>query len=455
MITPILLPKQGNTVESCIIVEWKKNKGEEVKKGEVVCEIETDKAVFEIESPENGILLETFFNAGDEVPVLTNIAVIGNKGDSYKEFIPDGNHSKLEQIEETIHLENNKDAGLLETNITKQIKTIPLKADTLNGKKGISPRAKNLADKTGISKEEIQGTGPNGRIIERDIVEANKNMEPLSLAANDLIGEEKYRPESGSGIGGRIITTDIKHDKRVPTYSFDKEGIRVVPLKGIRKLIAERMLESLKNSAQLTLNCSADATALLALRKKFKLNNKFQSVTINDLIHYAVVKVLPKHLELNSLLREDQIEYYNKIHLGFAVDTPRGLMVPVIKNAEDLNLLQLSTEANRLALASLSGKISLDELNGGTFTITNLGNLGIESFTPVLNLPQTCILGINTIALKPVNYGNGVEFIPHISFSLTVDHRVIDGAAGARFLQSLAKAVSGIDLAIITEIMRI
>ncbi len=140
--------------------------------------------------------------------------------------------------------------------------------------------------------------------------------------------------------------------------------------------------------------------------------------------------------------------------MGFAVDTPRGLIVPVIKNSQDLNLLQLTHETKRLVAASLSGKIETDELNGATFTITNLGKFGIESFTPVLNLPQTGILGINTISLKPIEIENDIKFIPHISFSLTMDHRAVDGAVGARFLQSLAKTISEIDLAVTSDTMR-
>jgi pyruvate dehydrogenase E2 component (dihydrolipoamide acetyltransferase) len=456
MVTPILLPKQGNSVETCNIVEWKKKKGEEVIKGEVLCDIETDKAVFEIESPGNGILLEIFFNEGDEVPVLTNIAVIGSKGEDYKEFIPGESRTKADGIEEKISPESKQGAGIAETKNANPADSVKLNENSLSGERGISPRAKNLAGKLGISKDGIQGTGPGGRIIERDILEINKSIEPLSRAAKDLQIDNEQRFQTGSGIGGMITTGDINNAGKAKENSIDIENVKVVPLKGIRKLIAERMLESLKNSAQLTLNSSADAASLLSLRKRFKsegntANKNLDSITINDLIQYAVIKVLPDHPDLNSLFRENQIEYYKKIHLGFAVDTPRGLMVPVIRNAQDLSLLQLSLEAKRLASECTSGKINPDELNGGTFTITNLGNLGIESFTPVLNLPQTAILGINTITLKPVDNGKSIKFVPHISFSLTIDHRVIDGAVGARFLQSLAAAIAKIDLTIINE----
>lgn len=455
MISPILLPKQGNSVETCLILSWKKKKGEEIKKGEVICEVETDKAVFELDSPADGILLDTFFKEGEDVPVLTNIAVIGNAGENYEEYLPQQKGLSIKKTEGTEEIVNKVEAYI--DDFKKEINESSFEDKDIKKKIRISRRAKQLADKLKLPVNEIKGTGPDNRIIERDVLALNEEFEPLTFASRDVINNEDIRPKSGSGIGDRITSNDLQNKTQTQIFSLEEESIKVVPLRGIRKLIAERMLESLKNSAQLTLNSSADATALLNLRKRFKESlvfKEFQMVTINDLIQYAVVKTLPQHLELNSLLVGDTIEYYNRIHLGFAVDTPRGLIVPVIKNAQSLNLLQISYEARRLAAASLSGKIDTDELNGATFSITNLGSMGIESFTPVLNLPQTGILGINSIALKPVEVDKDIKFIPHISFSLTVDHRAIDGAVGARFLQSLAKIISEIDLAITSDIMR-
>lgn len=455
MISPILLPKQGNSVETCLILSWKKKKGEEVKKDEVICEVETDKAIFELDSPADGILLDIFYKEGEDVPVLTNIAVIGSPGENYEEYLPQQNRPSIKNPESPEEIVKTEETYT--NDFKKEINKSSFENNSINEKIRISPRAKKLADKLKLPINEIKGTGPNSRIIEKDVLGANMGAEPLTLASRDLINNENIRPNSGSGIGNRITSSDLQSETQTQIFSLEEESIKVVPLRGIRKLIAERMLESLKNSAQLTLNSSADATALLNLRKRFKESSvfkEFQIVTINDLIHYALVKTLPQHLELNSLLVGDTIEYYNRIHLGFAVDTPRGLIVPVIKNSQSLNLLQMSHEARRLAAASLSGKIDAGELNGATFTITNLGSMGIESFTPVLNLPQTAILGINTIALKPIEVDKNIKFIPHISFSLTVDHRAIDGAAGARFLQSLSKTISEIDLALTSDIMR-
>ena len=329
MITPMLLPKQGNSVETCLILEWKKKQGEEVKKGEIVCEIETDKAVFDIESPADGILLEIFFGDGQEAPVLTNIAVIGRKGENYAQFDPRAGGSPVNRQIETIETDAAGKPGSVEPTLTKEAKSLHADGDPSSGRKGISPRARNLADSE-IAIEGIHGTGPGGRIIERDIVEAKKNIAPLTVAAKDIAAEQSSRPHAGTGIGGRVTIADMRSSGEASSSPVE-DAIKVAALKGIRKLIADRMLDSLRNSAQLTLNSSADATALLALRSRFKtstLHKEFQAVTINDLVHYAVVRVLPDHPELNSLLKEDQVEYHTNIHLGFAVDTPRGTYGP-------------------------------------------------------------------------------------------------------------------------------
>ncbi|MCB0246682.1 MAG: 2-oxo acid dehydrogenase subunit E2, partial [Anaerolineae bacterium] len=182
---------------------------------------------------------------------------------------------------------------------------------------------------------------------------------------------------------------------------------------------------------------------------RFKASSEsfaLQSVTINDLILLAVARTLPLHPDLNAHFQGDTLTRYRAVQLGMAVDTPRGLMVPVIRNASQLSLREISGEAKRLAAACLDRRIAPDELTGGTFTVTNLGGLGIESFTPVLNPPEVGILGVSNINLKPVQAGQDVAFVPHIGLSLTINHQVVDGAPAARFLQGLAQNLANIDL---------
>jgi pyruvate dehydrogenase E2 component (dihydrolipoamide acetyltransferase) len=220
-------------------------------------------------------------------------------------------------------------------------------------------------------------------------------------------------------------------------------------LKGTRKIIAERMHASLQTTAQLTLHSSADARALLAYRQRLKNSPEglgLQGVTINDLILFAVSRALLEHPALNAHFIEDKILQYRHVHLGMAVDTPRGLMVPTLRYADRQSLKALSEEAKRLALACQEGKILPDELQGGTFTVTNLGNLGIETFTPILNPPQVAILGVGNITPKVTEMGGAFEFIPHLNLSLTINHQIIDGAPGARFLQTLANHIANFDV---------
>jgi pyruvate dehydrogenase E2 component (dihydrolipoamide acetyltransferase) len=434
MAVPILLPKQGNTVETCALVKWIKKKGDHVKRGDIICEVETDKAMFDVDSPEDGVLLELFYNEGDDIPVLTNIAVVGNPGEDYTEFLPaKPNTLAGEQSDQDSAGSDGKSKS--ETTADQQ-KTISSKsgAEPSSEGKGISPRAAKLAEQSGLDINGIRGTGPGGRIIERDVLAHAASSEPR---------------DSGSGPASRMDSSGLTRSGEPQALNLGDDDVQVIPLKGVRKLIAERMLASIRNSAQLTLNTSADATNLLDVRRNFKSNaayRQFSSVTINDLVHQAVIQVLPSHPALNCLLQDEKIYSFKNIHLGFAVDTPRGLMVPVIKHSQKLSLLDLSNEAKRLATACVNSKILAEELTGGTFTVTNLGSFGIESFTPVLNLPQTAILGVNAIAPKPVDTGKRIEFIPSISFSLTIDHRVIDGATGAKFLQDLAKRIAEFSL---------
>jgi pyruvate dehydrogenase E2 component (dihydrolipoamide acetyltransferase) len=225
--------------------------------------------------------------------------------------------------------------------------------------------------------------------------------------------------------------------------------VEEVPTKGIRKIIADRMLQSLASHAQLTLNAFADARALQAFRKKLKDSPEalgLNGISINDFILYAVSRTLPRYPELNAHWAGDKILRFVRVHLAFAVDTPRGLMVPVIRNADLLSLKQISAETKRLAKACVEGGITPDGLSGGTFTVSNLGTFGVETFTPILNAPQTGILGVGAIAPKPVMDGEDVKFVPSLGLSLTIDHQALDGAPGARFLKDLCGALAGFDL---------
>ena len=405
MAIAVLMPKQGQSVESCLIIKWNKKEGDKVKVEEPICEVETDKAVFEVVAPETGTILKIFYKEGDDVPVLNTIAIIGQPGEKIDHLIP----KKTVSVSKGEYVEKQKaitpDESLKKTKPSFEDNLIP-----------ISPVARRFAGKKGIDFSILIGSGPGGRIIKKDIEKALSEGEPL---ISGTVSKKLFGP------------------------------VNEIPIEGVRKIISERMLVSLQSTAQLTLNASADASNLLACRESLKSSPQMEGlskININDFLLYIVANILPKFKNMNAHFLKDKILEFEHVHLGFAVDSPRGLMVPIIHNAHLLSLKEISKEARRLNTACQEETILPDELNGGTFTVTNLGTMGIVSFTPILNIPQVAILGICSISLKPIMKDNEIKFIPHIGLSLTFDHRAVDGAPAAKFLQELNMVIANFDL---------
>jgi pyruvate dehydrogenase E2 component (dihydrolipoamide acetyltransferase) len=289
-----------------------------------------------------------------------------------------------------------------------------------------------------INFSSLPGSGPEGRIIERDIIIKVKATPKATPLARSISFEDHVDlPSAGTGPLGKVLAGDVKK-ARPSTGGADYQDIKIT---NIRRLIAENMHASLQNTAQLTLHTSADARKIKSLRNKYKIeaeNSEGPNITINDLVCYAVVKALVRHPEMNAHYLGDTLRYFSNIHLGFAVDTERGLMVPTVMNANHLKLDGLTLRMKDLAQQAQSGKINPELLTGATFTITNLGAYGVEIFTPVLNPPQIGILGLNTITMHPSQMEDGsFGFIPKIGLSLTFDHRAIDGAPAAAFLRDV------------------
>ena len=404
MATPVLMPRQGETVESCFIIKWNKKEGEKVKAHESICEVETNKAVFDIEAPKEGIILKIFFTEGEDVPVLSTIALIGQPGEDITSFkLKDTSIMETKEERNTIKVDVPGDPSMEKSSVTGRII--------------ISPKARNLAKRKGLDISKIsKGSGPGGRITENDVKEI------LFSSSQDIIS-----------------TKDAISKENSPS------PIREIPVRGIRKVIAKNMLKSLQTTAQLTLNSSAYASNLLSYRQKLKIGfpeTSLRKITINDMIMYLAIKTLLKFKTLNAHFLNEKILEFEQIHLSFAVDTPRGLVVPVMRNAHLLSLKDISKESRRLSNACLQGTILPDELTGGTFTVTNLGSLGIESFTPILNLPQVAVLGVGNIQLKATKEENEIRLAPHFGLSLTINHQVIDGAPAAKFLKGLSYAIA-------------
>ncbi|MEI6131852.1 MAG: dihydrolipoamide acetyltransferase family protein [Bacillota bacterium] len=435
MATPVIMPRQGQSVESCIITKWFKAKGDKVAVGDLLFNYETDKAAFDEESKVEGTVLAIYYVEGDDVPCLTNVCVIGNEGENIDEFNPSSDSAQAPTPEPSAQAHSASPQSADATAASAETLTSsPTSAQATSGELKISPRAKNLAQKHGVDYRKAAPSGPNGRIIEQDIRKLiDSGILVTSAASDEYLSSQKSA--EGTGLGGRVRTSDLA-EASVMTAEVEE-----VKLSNIRKVIAKAMHNSLSTMAQLTLNSSFDATDVLSYREKIKVGmdkTGVGNITINDMILYAVAKTLESHRDLNAHYFDDKMLLFKSVNLGIAVDTPRGLMVPTLFGSNSKTLNQLSTDAKALIEACQKGTISPDSLKGGTFTVTNLGALGIESFTPVINPPQTGILGVNTIEIKAKEVDGKIIHYKSIGLSLTFDHRALDGAPAAKFLKELA-----------------
>lgn len=439
-------------MESCIITKWHKQPGETVAPGDLLFSYETDKAAFDEEAKVGGMLLQILRQEGDDVPCLETVCLIGNAGEDAAAQAgvaarqPEGDVPKAPAIgREAPAIAAGREAAA---------------AERPSGK--ISPRARALAERTGADLSLARATGPEGRVIARDVQALVDAGKVITQAARGVVPEGAM----GTGLGGRVSLRDRDAQAaaeppapapmpapaaRVPAAEEEKSDAWEEKLSNIRRVIARTMYESLSSMAQLTHNATYDATGLLALREQFKASGKafgMEGVTLGDLIVFAVSRTLanPEHAALNAHFLGDRMRFFKGVHLGIAVDTKRGLMVPVLRNANEKTLLQISRETKALAAACQSGAIDPDILTGGTFTVSNLGALEVEHFTPVINPPQTGILGVNTIHQRVREKDGGAEVYPAMTLSLTYDHRALDGAPASRFLRDLKRGLENLPM---------
>ncbi len=422
MATPVIMPRQGQSVESCIITEWKKKVGDQVSVGDVLFSYETDKSTFEEQAKVDGTLLAVFYNAEDDVPVLLNVAVIGNPGESFAEFAPDGAPAAAPAAAE-------------EAKAAPAAEAAPAVQATAARAEGVSPRAKNAAEKLGVDPTAAAPTGPHGRVIERDVLAYAKENR---LGAETAVQPAAVAPAAAQAVEAPAAVNALEYDE--------------IKVPNLRRMIAKTMHDSLADMAQLTHNTSFDATKMNAFRESLKSapdSMDLPKVTINDIILFAVSRVLTKHEGLNAHMLGDKMRYFKHVNLGIAVDTPRGLLVPTLFAAETKTLGQIAAEAKTLAKSAIDGSINPDLLQGGTFTISNLGLYGIESFTPVINPPQVALLGVNCITERVRTVDGQITTYPAMGLSLTYDHRAVDGAPASRFLKDLVTALEHFDLLLI------
>ncbi len=420
MTAEVFIPKLGQTVEEVTLVKWLVGDGSTVVSGQEILEVETDKAVFPVEANGKGILHRGPFQEGQVIPVLTVVAVIGTPNERFSQ-----------------------------------------------GKLFASPRARRLAGQEGVDLRAIQPSGYGGeRIVERDVQafleqqQAAPEPARISPLAQRMAAAEGVDTSRlvGSGNRGRIVREDVaralvnppvvaemqeKGEELYPRERLDEVTERI-PLKGVRGLIAERMDNSVHTTARVTLMTEVDATELVAARSRIKAKVEKEwgfAPGYNDLLARVVIQALKRFPYMNARLSHETIEILRPINLGMAVDTDRGLLVLVIKDAGQKDLRQFGDEFRQFVDHARVGKVLPDDLTGGTFTITNLGMYDIDAFTPVINLPEVAILGVGRIAPKPVVIDNAVVVRQMMTLSLAFDHRLVDGAPAARFLQYIKQLV--------------
>jgi pyruvate dehydrogenase E2 component (dihydrolipoamide acetyltransferase) len=462
MAHPILMPKPGQMTEECTLVAWHKREGDPVRKGDLLFEIETDKSNMDVEAFDDGVLLKRVVDEGQTVPVNSVCAYVGEPG----EVVPESALAPGTTQSPPMGAVAGTDARMGQ----------PLAGQA--GRLPISPRARRLAETVGLDPRVIAGTGPGGRILERDVRAASVSL-GRSVALSHAPGSDQEaagervrisprasrlaaaagidpRTISGTGTDGRVTERDIRtaietSARRAQTPGAaaaarllatsapgpgvgEDEGLPQ-PLSRVRRIIADRLTLSATTVPQFTLTVAVDMTALVTLRNELKASGAAPSVT--DFIGWATAQALVEFPDVNS--RTDGVSVWrrSRVHLGIAVSLPAGLVVPVIRDADRLSVSELHVRAGALVEAARRGTLSPDDMSGGTFTISNLGMLGVDEFGAIINPGEAAILAVASIVPTPVAVGDAIGIRQVMKLTLTSDHRLVDGELAARFLNSV------------------
>jgi pyruvate dehydrogenase E2 component (dihydrolipoamide acetyltransferase) len=445
MAEEFFIPKLGQTVEEVTLVRWLVEDGAKVDRGQEVMEVETDKAVFPVESPAKGILHIGPYKDGDVIPVLTVVAVIGKPDDKYEV--------------KGLATAAGGDAGAPEAAAAAgEVASAPAGGV---GKVFASPRARKTAAEKRVDLAQVTPTGGGGvRVAERDVLAYLSQLPKVTPVAQKMAAQAglDLRQVTGRGPTGRITKEDVERSlqaalpEAAPVAAGEDAGapalavevVERVPLKGVRAIIADRMATSVHTAARVTLLMDVDATQFVDMRTRLKervAEAWGYAPGYNDLIAKIAATALRQFPYMNARLAADAVEVLGHVNMGMAVDTERGLLVPVIRDADQKSLRQFGAEFRELVDRARKGRSMPDDLTGGTFTITNLGMYDVDAFTPIINLPEAAILGLGRIAPQPVARDGQVVIRAMWTLSLAFDHRLVDGAPAARFLQYIKDLV--------------
>ena len=438
MAQEIIIPRLGWSMEEGTFVAWLKSEGDFVKRGDALFELEGEKATQEIEAVDEGVLRIplTGPKPGSVHKVGAIIGYLVGANDSIPALANPSQQTNIEVV-------NEADSPVA------------------------SPSVRQLARKVGIELSTVKGTGPRGRILQEDVHQAKvifseNAQEPVISNVSKMSSQQVASPRArrlasslgidwklliGSGASGRVRECDVKAaSTNLPSDITSAGKAQRIPISKKRRLIAQRLVASRQLTVPVTLTTKANATNLVNLRNQFKSTNGTHPIpSFQDIITKLVAEVLKEHMFLAGRWDEDAIVLpaHHELHIGMAVDTEDGLLVPVIRNVAGLTLRDVAVQSKSLVQQAREGKITAAQMQGGVFTITNLGAFGIDSFTPVINYPEAAILGLGAIRKEPVFLDDGqVVAQLQLALSLTFDHRIVDGAPAARFLQALVSAIS-------------
>jgi pyruvate dehydrogenase E2 component (dihydrolipoamide acetyltransferase) len=433
MSVKVTMPKLGMTMKVGKLSKWYKNEGDSVEKGEDLFVVETEKITNKIESPGSGLLFQVVVPAGETVPVGTILAVIAEAGEQPE---------RIEGIQAGEVVEMQAEAG--------SPQAAEAKAEPQEKKRIVStPSARRLSKELGVDLSLVTGSGPKGKIKEADVLKFHEEGPPVPKITP--LAAEMARQEgldistiTGTGENGKITKEDVEKalaaSKAAP--EVQPSGARVIPFEGMRRIIADNMHASLQNAAQLTTFTEVDVTEMVRFRDMMRAEfarDDSVKISYNDIIVMATACALMRHPIMNSTLVGDEILLHDTVNMGIAVALPEGLIVPKLRNAEKKTLREVATEVRELAKKAREGALSMEEVTDGTFTISNVSMLGMDGFTPVLNPPETGILGVGRVIEKPAVFNGEIAIRQMMTLSLTFDHRVVDGAPAMTFLRDLAR----------------
>jgi pyruvate dehydrogenase E2 component (dihydrolipoamide acetyltransferase) len=433
MSNTVLLPKLGLTMEHGLIMGWSKKEGDAVKNGDILFQVESDKAVVDVESDFEGILLKRYFKEGDDVPCGTAVAAIGKKGEVPPDFASPVAEAP---VAEAVTQSEEKAKSETQTKIS--------------GKVIASPRARRLAVKEGVDLGLIgSGSGDNGRIKERDVQafidsSMDKGMQKISPVAKNILENEQLSSKGikGTGPDGRIMKRDVVDIMKRSGKDHELDGtseVKIIPISPMRETIAKRLSASKSTIPHYYITISVDMTNFIEARKAWNEGNPEKKVSMNAMLMKVVAVALKKHPIVNASWSDEGLKLFSRANIALAVSTEKGLVTPVVRNCDLMTVLDIEEVLSDLIGRARTNQLKLEEFTGSTCTISNLGMYGVEEFSAIINPPEASILAIASIINTPMAQGQSVVVKPIMKITMSADHRVVDGAASAEFLRDLKK----------------